>query len=605
MACNTDYTNSPWYRWLERAADGIDVPYSDPSINVTSGWEIINVPAYEPPDINSLTIGSNPPKVPNIPFGSVDAPYQAPGGTITPPDAGLAPVLDAIPPNIYEPTKPGNLDATRPGDVPTVRDPTIPDAPIIVLPDVPNVSDVLLPDAIELNIPLWDLELPTADLPIPENTFNFSEALYSSEVLTETTSEILRMLNGGVGIPDAVWQQIFEKGADLEERNGSKLIEEATTDWAARGWASPGGLLDKRIREARQSVNNARNTLARDVTIKRADAELENLKYAIAQGIALEGMLIQLHNSIQDRAIRAAEIEMQIEIQIINARIAIFNTDLAAYQTASEVFKTLVESEVARLEGVRLEIESAGLQIDIDKNRIQVYLGEIQGLSLAIDLHNSQIEGVKAIVEVDKTRVDAYESQVRSYGEIVRAWATEWDGYKAVMDGQKVKGDIYESEVRAFSANTGAYKTRVDAEGIRVSAESEILRLNISRMNADVGRYSAQVQYEVGKSAATADVYKTIMTGYQAQASYVASQARAYEAELNAHVASARASATAGIEGARVSAAQSDAIGRANVAAQETVARVTAQMAASQYGQYNYRLSASGNVNESLSYDCA
>jgi hypothetical protein len=517
---------------------------------------------------------------------------------------GGAPDLGAQKPTIYEPDKPGVLTATEPGDAPEVSDPDIPSLPDIVLPDVPSASDIEIPSAPDLSLPTWDMEMPTADIPVPENTFLFNETPYSSDVLAKTTSEILRMLNGGVGIPESVWQQIFEKGADIEERNNSKLIEEATTDWAARGWASPGGVLDKRIREARQVIHSARNTLARDVTIKRADAELENLKYAIAQGLAMEGMMIQLHNSVQDRAISAAQIEMEIEIQITNAHIAIFNSELQAYQTAATVFKTLIEAELAKLETFKAELQAAGMQIEIDRNRIAIYSEQVKAISLIIDLHNAQIESVKAIVEVDKIRVDAYKSQVQAYGEMVRAWATEWDGYKAVMDGQRVKGDIYESQVRAFSAETDAFKSTVDAESSRVNAESEVLRLNIARMNADVSRYSAEVQYEVGKASSTADVYKTIMTGYQAEASFVASQAKAYEAELNGYIASARASASAGIEGARISARQSDAIGRANVSAQETMARVTAQMAASEYGRYSYSVGVSASMSESNTFNC-
>lgn len=587
-----------WFNSLPQA------DFKDPILDITNKWKIIDLPSYNPPDIQSLTIGEEPPEIPHIDFGTVPGIYQPPFGTIKPPVLGKKPTLDADKPTFYEPDQPEDLDAKKPGDAPTVGDVVIPKAPEIILPDVPQLSEITIPKTPELKLPTWDEKLPTSDLVVPENEFYFDEDPYASDVLTKTTSEILRMLNGGVGIPDSVWQQIFEKGADLEEQSAGKMIEEVTDDWVARGWSSPGGVMDKRIREARQTINHARNSLARDVTIKHAEAELDNLKYAIAQGLALETMMIGLHNSVIDRRLRAAELKVSLDVQIINAKIAIFNAELAAYQTSASVFEVLVRAEISRLELFKAEIEAVGLIVDVDKLRIDSYVAQVTGLGLAIDIHNAQLEGVKTIVEVDKIRTDAYRSEVMAYSEMVRSYVAEWDGYKAVMDGQIAKSDVFKSQVLAFSAEVDAYGAEISAEETRINAESKILDSDIERMKADTDRYSADIRYLAEKSSATAQVYSTRMDGYRAKAAYVSSQADAYKAEMMAHVAISETAITSAMEGARIAAAQADAMGKANVSAQETMARVYAQINASIYGQRSINLGASASGSAVFKYDC-
>lgn len=569
-----------------------------PDFDIAGGWALAQIPPYIPPAVSTIDLGSEPDEIPDIPINSVGGIYKAPVYTIAPPNVGTAPPFDVDDITIYEPAKPGDLSVTNPGDAPIVTAKDIPLAPDLVFPPAPDIGDVLIPPDPIITLPTFDAVAPTVDVILPQNSFSFIEEQYSSDVLDKTTSEILRMLNGGVGIPEAVWQQIFEKGADLEERNGLKLIEEATNEWASKGWASPGGVLDRRIQEARQAIQTARNTLARDTTIKRADAELENLKYAVAQGIALEGMLIQLHNSYYDRALKAAEIDMQIKLQLVNASIAILNAELDLYRVSAEVFKTLVEAELATLEIFKAQIEAAGLQVAIDKGLVDLYIAQLQGLNTEVALHNAQIAGVQAAVDVDKARVATYATEVDAYKAKVGAWATEWQGYTAVMEGQKAKASIYESEVKAFASETEAYTSKVMAESARVDAEAKSLQTGIEYMRADAQRFSAEVQLALGEVATKADLYKTQMEGYKTKAAFGSAKVQAYTAEIDAHIRNAKNASDLNTEEARINAAQIDAMSRANLAAQETYARINAQIHASLIGQYH----ASASVSDGVSY---
>ena len=568
-------------------------------------WVPVEVPVYLPPTFEDLPLGAEPPPVPEIEFGSVHSPYVAGDASITPPDFGAVPILDATKPTIYEPTQPEDFTGVRPGDAPDISDVVVPDAPVIVVPDAPLVSDVVVPDPITLDLPTFDGIAPDgSDIIAPDNTFNFTEEEYSSEVLDKTTSEILRMLNGGVGIPDTTWQLILSQGAEREEQAGSKLIEEATIDWAARGWSEPGGGLSKRIREARQSVFTARNTLARDVTTKESQMELDNLKYSIAQGIALDTMLINLHNSAQDRGLRAAEIGVTISIQIMEAKISLYNAELAAYQASVVVFEALINAELAKVEVYKAEIEAAMLTVEVDKARIEAYNAHIRGLTMVVELHNSQVQTVLAQVQIETARIDAYKTRVQAYAEEVRAWGLEWDGYKSAWDGQLAKADIYKTTVDAYASEVAGFASTAKVEEIKIDAEARTITLDIERMKSDTSRYASEVQHQAAIVDAQARSYSSQMDGYRAKSAYDGNKVAVYEARLNGDVANARATSSAAIENARIVASQLEAIQRLNLSAYETQAKIDAQIEASRLGQFNSSTSLSSSFNTGYSYDC-
>jgi len=569
-------------------------------------WTAVDVPGYNSPGIGSLTIGGDPPSVPGIPFNMPNSPFVAGGGNISPLNTGTVPTFAGGDPGFGLPPQPGAFTEIAPSGTPGIDDVTVPDPPDIEpLPDLPTVADADLPDLLPLDIPVFAQEFPDATgIVIPSNTFDFVEADYTSDVIDKTTTELMRMLDGELIIPDEVWTQIFEQGADREEVSGAKLITEATDDWAARGWAAPSGVLDKRIREARQSVQNSRNTLARDTTIKRAEHEIESIKYAIAQGVAFETMLIGLHNSIQDRALKAAELSVTIAIQLMNAQIAIYNAELQAYQTAANVFKSLLDAEIVKVEIYKAEIQAASLVIDVDKAKIEAYKAQIEGLNLLVELHNNQIAGINAQVALDKLRVDAFKSQVDVYVAQVGAWSTEWDGYKAATQAETAKAQVFSARAQAYAAEVGGYEAGVRAAAVKVEADAKTIEIDIARMSADATRFAAAVSGQAARAKSIADTYNAQMAGYSASAAFGAAQARAFEAELNASVADAKAAATAGIEGARIAASQADAQSRAIVSAAETTAKIEAQLAASQLGQFSAIASHSASSTDSFSYSC-
>ena len=89
------------------------------------------------------------------------------------------------------------------------------------------------------------------------------------------------IVNGGTGIPADVEAQIWQRGRDKEAADAARLVYEAQSAFAARGFSLPSGALAARMIEVQQEAANKSSTYARDVAVKQIDVEIENIRFAV------------------------------------------------------------------------------------------------------------------------------------------------------------------------------------------------------------------------------------------------------------------------------------------------------------------------------------
>ena len=571
-----------------------------------SGWEQMDVPEYTVPSLDTI---SDPGDVDIADIADLSMPsgITSIGWTdIHQPVVGAVPENDAVVPTLYYPSYPEDLSATVPTDKPEVDDVVIPGAPVegtdYNLPSVPTLREITIPTAEELTIPVWTETLPTANIASPPYEFTFTEDQYSSAVLTSIQATVTEMLAGGTGLPDAIWQAIIDVAATRNQESGQRSLVEATTDFASRGWASVGGTLAMRLREARQRVQMEDARLLREMAIKQADMEQQNRQFAVTQGIALETMLISAHNAYYERLLRASSLAIELAVQVMNAKIALYNAELTGYQVAATVYKTLVEAELVKLEKFKAEIEAQKLINEVNLADVQLYVAQLEGVQKIIDIFVAQLEGVKAEAEIDKTRMEVFRAEVQAYGEQVNAWAKEWDGYTAAINGQLAKVQLYDASVRAYAADVEAYKAGIEGETAKVNADAVVSNAYNERLRSDTQRYVAEVQGAAAKVDADAKAAQAQASEYSAKAQFYIAKAQALEAQNNAFIANAKAAADIGIAGAKLS--SDELIAQMTLAekAWEAAARIETQIAASAMAAINVsaHISSSGQSSESI-----
>jgi hypothetical protein len=100
------------------------------------------------------------------------------------------------------------------------------------------------------------------------------------------------ILYGGTGIPADIEAQIWSRARSRETAEASKLREVAVVQFAARGFMLPSGVLAARLQEIEQEASNKASTINRDIAIKQAEIEIENIRLAVQEGVKIRASVI-------------------------------------------------------------------------------------------------------------------------------------------------------------------------------------------------------------------------------------------------------------------------------------------------------------------------
>lgn len=356
------------------------------------------------------------------------------------------------------------FDREEPGDAPFVEDVVIPDPPDDANITEPTLHNIIIKDIVPVVIPEFTAPLPnTSGIDLPTGNFTWSEEDYDSAILQATQSRVAEFLAGGVGIPSYIWDAIWDRGRDKTIRDSNRLITETTNESASKGWSIPTGSQFKRIDEARQAAHNEISEYARELVIKEAEHEIENLKFAVAQGQALEGLLGGWYQQQVARALEAAKYKYQLEVEIFKAQISLFNAEISLFNAQVLQFKTLVEAELSKLEEQKLYLEGQKIIGELNMQEVAIYEANIKAYEASISAYNGLIKGILGKAENNKLKMEGYGIEVQAFGELVKAKTSEYEGLKAEISAEELKVGIFESMVKSYQTEVDAFSTKIDA----------------------------------------------------------------------------------------------------------------------------------------------
>lgn len=601
--------------------DKLNGNYSPPAENLASlGWGIADSRADNAYRLATAWLGAVAGV--NIPFTAVASGFTAPaiGYTLSLPQAPTAPTIafptvqapDALElqpvdeivgaaapefavtvPVVQILDKPDALAVTTPGDAPAVSDVTMPDAPVIVLPDAPVMELIALPTAPTLSMPVWDTVAPDGDLAVPTVGFVWSEDYYDSALLGDVTNRLTTMLLGGTGLPAAIEQAIWDRGRAREDVIAKKATQEAYEEFAARGFALPPGALAGRVAEVAQKNREATSTFSRDVAIKQAELEVENLKFSVSTGIQLEGQLMTYAGQYAQRALEAAKTTVEVAINIFNAQVALFNARLQAYQTEASVYKELIQAESLRLEQYRTEIEAQKLIGEINVQAIQVYKTRIDALLSAVELYKAQLEGVKTQVDVDRVRIEGFRATVDAYKAQVEAKTSEYQAWGESIRGEVAKVSIYEAQARSFGTLVDAYKTGETVKIENMRAQIAANELLVKAFAAEVDYMGEQVRAGVAQVDSGVKVYDGQARVFAAQVGGEEARVRALAEQVRLIIAAGTADAELKLKAAGINVDQLLRIGQVEAEGRKAAGMIAGQLAASAMSAFNLSASVS------------
>lgn len=501
-------------------------PNIDPSINVD-----IQLDPITPTSFGSITsqLPSRPVLDPVPDVEDLEIPdFVSSISALNIPEAPAASDLGAVP--------------TRP----TTGDVVLPVAPNQTLPGLPLLTEIMVPEFEGITLPFFDATTPEFEASALPGILQWSEPTYQTEILDEVLVKIRELWSGGHGIPPAVELAMVERAMGREDMIVKRELDAVAEEFSMRGFTMPTGMQASRVDQMRQDLTIKKLGLNRELTIKFAEWQIENVRFGVQQAIAAENVYVNLFVNSANRMFEAAKFQIESQINIYNAQVALYNARMNGLQIEAQVFKTLVEAEISKIEVFKAEIEAEIAKGQINEQKVRTYTAQVQALQVEVEIYKAKMTGANVQADVIRNQIEAYKADVQAYAERIQADKVRFDAYESRVKGEVAKAGIIDAEARAYAAliqgkssiadinvkqaelviqsnraTIEAYVAELEAEKARILSQTSVIQASAQAYTADTQRFSAQAQAETTKaqvevSAKEAEL-RTNVSFYQAQ----------------------------------------------------------------------------------------
>ena len=546
------------------------------------------------------------PPVPEVPdLGEIDvtiptAPVTVP---VTVPDLGDAPAEPDFSGMTYAmPTAPNEPMPVLTDDVNPVLDPiVVPDAPVYDLPVAPTLYALNLPAAPDITIPDFIGTPPVLGaIEVPDAHLDWQEQIYSSGLLDSVKAKLQDILTGsGLGLPPEIEQALFDRGRQRADILARKRVQETAEELGARGLYDGGTFMAARLDAAREAGRAEAAGHNRDITIRVTEMQVESVRFALTQGIALEGVLIQQNGSINERALQAAKIGSDIAVAVVNVKIALANVELETFKVDLEAYKAQIEGKLAQVQLYEAEIRGQQAIGSLNESLVRAYVAEYQGLQAMVDIYRANVEAAKAKGELNSQKIEQAKNLVQAYAAKVDGWKGLQDAYKAQVDGALGTIRYYEVLGGVYGQRVTAYRTKGDAYFQQGQLQLETQRLGFNAYQAQLEGIRTQVAADSATIDAKARTFSARASMYQAQGAMASAEAASIDRNASIRIEAARFQSDAQTKNLDLLIGQNNAIASLYVEQLKTRAQVLSQLTSATFSGVNFGASYSGSLGYS------
>jgi hypothetical protein len=489
-------------------------------------------------DFDPQTLSAGPsPSAPSI-NTSIDGNFDLPEisatsfGTVTSEDVERpnldnvrdAPEVDIAPfmPSVTSLNIPEAPDFTAPLDAPPRPDLLaidIPAAPILDKPAFPSLEPITIPTFDFPTLPTFSSTAPEFEGTPVSNVLQWTERPYAIEVLDEMIAKLRDIWNGENGIPPAVENAMWERAAGREDLDTSRQVSQAMLDFSSRGFTEPPGMLTARIDAIREESQIKKNALNREQTIKMAELQVENVRFACEQSVAAENVLVNIWNNTAQRQFEAARVQLDSQLALYNAQVALFNARQQAYATDAQVFRVRLEGELARIEVFKAQLEGEVARGQLNEQQVRIYAERVRALLTDVEVYKAVMEGASIQSDVNKNIIDGYRADIQAYAARIDADKSRFDAYDSRIKGELGKAQILDAEARGYASYVSGQSTVADIGIKRMEADIRKNELLIRQYVADLENVRTKISADVATIEASARAYVADTQRYSAQAS--------------------------------------------------------------------------------------
>lgn len=499
--------------------------------------------------------------------------------------------------------------------------PTVPAPNEVALPDVPTVAMPSTPTYLALSTPTFagvDLHasflanldnVPSLALVAPTPYTYTQNPQYSSDLLTAVKATLVSRLSGGTGLDPTVEAAIWDRARDREASTAQANIDQVARDGEALGFKLPAGVTNEGVRRASEDYFTKVSTLSRDIAVKQAELEQENLKTTITQVLELEGKLVSYAYQLENISFESAKAVAQNSVECYNAQVGQFHEVVTAYTAYASAYRAIIDGELAKVEVYKAQIQAELAKAQTNHTLVEQYKAEIEARMATVRLYEVQVSAAKTLVELEGVKINAAAEQVRAYVAGINGETAKVEAYKVGVQAQGEIAKAYTAQVEGQVATVQIYKIKADAFTAKVSGQAEAARANTSYFEslvraktaewdgwrARVGAEAERVKAIGMKSQSALDGYRADIIKYEAELRQSSvmweTQIKQYEAQKNYVI-------TTGKLNADISRANADSV----LKAAQVGAQVYSQLVSSAYGMIHASAGVSASAGNQVSY---
>lgn len=482
-------------------------------INKPAPLEKLSTPTYDVPSFNQD-------KIPNANFSNPQG-YSYPAD----PDLSLLESIDTIdeleipkPPEVMAislPSEPSLISVDMPVK-PNVENAelTIPDTPTIVLPDVPELERLTIPTFTWEDIEDFEAkggEPNINEIALPNDTgivWQEDKERYRSALADRLESYFMGYLDshddfgkgvtvGATGLPASVENALFYRAKERQSDETKKAIDEATTLWASRGFSMPQGMLAKTIEGIKSEDMKRTGDLNRDIFSEAAKIRIEQLKFVIEQGLALESQKRQTFADMLGRLFEVAKYLAEAQMRVFNSQVSLFNIRQDAYRLQFEVYKTKIEAKMTKLQAYKTAIDGQVALGQVNQQYLDVYKTKVQALMSHIEVYKSQLQATQIQSDLVKNRFEMYRTEVQAYSEQMNTNKNLVDLYDSRVKAEVAKGNLSEIQAKNYASLIQGISSQADIKLKNDQMKLEQVRVGLQAFGAKLDLTKAQIQSEM------------------------------------------------------------------------------------------------------------
>lgn len=413
-------------------------------------------------------------------------------------------------------------DAPSMRNVPLPAEPTIdthidyPAAPSLALPEMEALQQISIPTFIFPDLPDFNGVPPSVGFSAPEVVVQWQEPAYASVLYDELIEKVREWMRGGTGLPAHIEDALFSRARERDSGETERSVQEAVDAWAGRGFGMPPGMLVKQANAVREQGHLKAAETNRDILTQAATWEIENLRHAVTQGIALEQLTQNLYENMTKRMFEVARFNAEMRINVFNAQVALFNAQNAAFQTLAQVYRTKLDAALAKLTAYKAAIDAQLAIGQLNQQKVEVFKARLAAIQTSADLFTAMMKGAEVRASVIGKEFDAYRTRVQAYSDQINAEKTKFDAYESQVKGETAKAGMFEAQSRAYATTVQAIANKADIRVKGAQLRMDGARLKLQSYETNVGAYRAQMDAGLAQLRQQTDVFQAKVQAWQA-----------------------------------------------------------------------------------------